>query len=396
MKQIVWLGLTTLMSITTAPAAPLLPPDWNPKEAADKVLAGLVTVTSPHVKGAHDSDVLVQGNRAFVIYMANDIQPGEAANWPFIYVALSVVDLKTMRIEKVIPAAKGGQVYENETLLPGTCFVPRFFKLNDHTLRCFFASEEPGKRQSQTWFLDFDTEKLAFSNRIERAKIKTSAGTFPMQPQAYYEDAVAQGFTRKAVDFGLYNFGFKQFNGKTYCVVNNYPGGQNALAVLNDAKDTFEILGHYNEPNTLKLTESAVNILPDGSWMAICRQEEGTRNYTFTTSKDGRQWSVNEYRDFVPNGASSKPTFDRFGGVYYLGWQENTKINGVGRSVFNIDVSRDGQNWERKYRFETEKSFQYPSFTSHDGAIFLSVTQGDTSPSRKERIMFGKLEDTGM
>ena len=42
--------------------------------------------------------------------------------------------------------------------------------------------------------------------------------------------------------------------------------------------------------------------------------------------------------------------------------------------------------------FETAQSFQYPTFHQHDGAIYLTVTQGDSDPSRKERIMFGKLE----
>lgn len=60
-----------------------------------------------------------------------------------------------------------------------------------------------------------------------------------------------------------------------------------------------------------------------------------------------------------------------------------------------MDISRDGQSWERKYRFEAPKSFQYPTFHEHDGAIWLCVTQGDTSPSRKKRIMFGRLEDVG-
>ncbi|HSH95964.1 MAG TPA: exo-alpha-sialidase, partial [Roseimicrobium sp.] len=77
---------------------------------------------------------------------------------------------------------------------------------------------------------------------------------------------------------------------------------------------------------------------------------------------------------------------------YYLGWQESTQINKVSRSVFNVDVSKDGVTWERKYRFETEKSFQYPSFHQYNGAIYLTVTQGDTDASRKERIMFGRLE----
>ena len=36
---------------------------------------------------------------------------------------------------------------------------------------------------------------------------------------------------------------------------------------------------------------------------------------------------------------------------------------------------------------------QYPSFHQYKGAIYLTVTQGDHSDSRKERIMFGKLEN---
>ncbi len=102
-------------------------------------------------------------------------------------------------------------------------------------------------------------------------------------------------------------------------------------------------------------------------------------------------WTPNACRDFVPNGTNAKPTFDRFSGTYYLGWQESTRTGGVSRSVFNVDVSRDGREWERKYRFKTEKSFQYPTFRQYKGAVYVTVTQGDTSQSRKERIMFGKL-----
>jgi hypothetical protein len=92
-------------------------------------------------------------------------------------------------------------------------------------------------------------------------------------------------------------------------------------------------------------------------------------------------------------GAASKPTFDKFNGVYYLGWQERTQVDKVNRSVFNIDVSKDGRTWERKYRFETTKSFQYPTFASQDQRPDLVQRDaGDSDPSRKERIMFGRLE----
>lgn len=379
----------------SAPAAdaPLLPPGWDAKAAADRVLAGLVKVSAPEVKGAHDAEMALVNGRAYIVSEANDEKAGEAPSWPFIYATLSVVNVKTLALETNLLVAKGGQMFANETLPPGACFVPRVLQRDARTLRCFFASEAPGQRQSQIWFRDFDLERGTLENQIHRAKLKTAAGTFDMQPKPFYEDAVAHGFKREAKDYGLYIFDpIKLFDGKHYAGINNYAAGQNALATLNAAMDTFEIVGHFNEPGTLKLTEPAVNRLPDGTWMAICRQEGGNQNYTFTTSRDGVNWTVGEHRAWVTNGAASRPTFDRFRGVYYLGWQERARIAGVNRSIFNLDVSRDGAQWERKYRFETVKSFQYPTFREHAGTIYLSVTQGDTDPSRKERIMFGRLE----
>lgn len=379
--------------LANAEGRKLLLPGWDPKRAADKVMSGLIRVTGPGVKGAHDADVVLVDDRAYVIAMANDVRGGENPEWPFIYVTLSVVNLKTLAVEKIIPVARGGQAFENEALPPGACFVPRIIRKDVKTLRSYFASEAPNQRQAQMYFLDFDIGGMSFEKSIHRARIKTAAGLFDMQPRPFYEDAVAQGFTREPKDYGLYFIdSFKLFDGKTYAVLNNFPGGQNALAVLNPGLDTFEVLGHFNRPGELKLTEAAVNRLPDGKWMAICRQEAGNRNYTFTTSRDGRSWSVNEHRAFVPNGTNSKPAFEKFFGIYYLGWQEATRVNGVDRSVFNIDVSLDGVRWERKYRFETDKSFQYPTFREYQGTIYLTVTQGDSSESRKERIMFGRLE----
>lgn len=388
------LSLIALSALATSCwAEGMLPPGWNPKQAADKVLADLTNTTAPQVKGAHDAGMVIVGERAYIVAEANDVRSGEAADWPFVYVTLSIINIKTRAVEKVIDFARGEQVFENETLPVGACFVPRIIQKDARTLRCYFASEEPGKRQAQTWIIDFDLATQAFSKRLQRAKLKTAAGTFDFQPQPFYDDAVAHGFNRPPKDFGIYLFdSFKIFDGRTYIALNNYPGGQNALAVANATLDTFEVLGHYNAPNELKLTESAVNRLPDGTWLAICRQEGGNRNYTFSTSADGKTWSVNEHRDLVPSGSSSKPTFDHFKGAYYLGWQDSAKINGVNRSVFNLDVSKDGKTWERKYRFETEKSFQYPFFVEHEGAIYVAVTQGDTSADRKERIMFGRLE----
>lgn len=372
----------------------LLPPGWNAALAGDEVMCRLVTVTAPQIKGAHDAEMAIVDKRAFIVAEVNDVKGGESAAWPEIYCAMSIVNLDTLEVEKVIPFARSEQAFENETLPVGACFVPRILQTDAKTLRCYFASEQPGKRQSQTWYRDFDIATQTFAGTIHKARLKTSAGTFDMQPRYFHSDAVARGFTKAAKDFGLYLFdSFKRFDGQTFVAINNFPGKQNALALVHDDFATFEVVSHFNEPQTAALSESAVNRLPDGTWMAICRNDGG--NYHFTTSRDGKTWAVGTELPFVPNGANSKPTFDRFGDLYYLGWQEATSIHGVNRSVFNIDVSRDGKSWERKYRFESTRSFQYPTLREHNGVIWLCVTQGDTSPSRKESITFGRLEQVG-
>lgn len=370
----------------------LLPPEWDPVQAANEVMDQLITVTAPQVKGAHDADMVLLGDHAYIVYMANDLSAGEGSVRTEIYDAMSIVNLNTLKVEAIIPIAHSEQAFENETLPVGTCYVCRIIRKDDTTLRCFFSSTHPGHRQSQIWYRDFDWASRTFENRIHRAKIKTAAGTFDMQPQYFHADAVAQGFRKEGQDNGIFPFDIKVFDGKYYVGVNNFKNGQNALALLLDDLATFEILGHFNEPQELYLNEPAINRLPDGTWMAICRQRGGNHNYTFTTSPDGRNWTVGEHRDFVPNGEDSKPTFDRFNSVYYLGWQERHPDD-LYRRIFNIDVSLDCMTWERKYHFETPKSFQYPTFREHNGSIWLALTQGDYSEKRKERIMFGKLED---
>ncbi len=365
----------------------------DPVAEANRVMQNLINISAPQVKGAHDAEFVIVNDRAYIVMMANDIQPGESAEWPFVYCTMSIVDIPTMKVIQQIPMAKGGQVFRNHTLPEGACFVPRIIQKDKHTLRTFFASEAPKKREAQTYYLDFDLRKLEFSNKIEKMKIQTRKGTFDMQPYRFYDDAALDGFKRERKDYGMYNIdSFKKFDGKIYAVMNNFAGGQNALSILNKKMDTFTIGGHYNPSGTERLTESAFNRLPDGSWLTIIRQDGGTKNYMFSTSADGKKWTEPAYRDIVPNGDSSKPNFEKFGDQYYLCWQESTRVNDVSRSVFNIDVSKDGKTWTRKYRFATDKSFQYLSLHEYKGSIYITATQGDHSPSRKERVMFGKLE----
>ncbi len=389
--------LTALAPLATpAQGQSLVPSDWDPALAGDAVMERLVTVTAPEVKGAHDAEMVIVDRHAYIVAEVNDENAGESARWAEIYSALSIVNLDTLEVEAILPFARSEEAFENETLPVGACFVPRIIQKDADTLRCYFASERPDERQSQMWYRDFDLATRTFAPTIHKAMLKTSLGTFEMQPQHFHACAAAHGFEKEARDYGLYLFdSFKTFGDRTYVAINNFPGKQNALAFVHDDLATFEILGHYNEPQDQQLSESAVQRLPDGTWMAILRNDGGDRNYHFATSEDGVAWTAGEELPFVPNGTNSKPTFDRFGDLYYLGWQEATEIQGAHRSVFNIDVSRDGEEWERKYRFETPRSFQYPTFREHEGVVWLCVTQGDHSRSRKERILFGKLEEVG-
>lgn len=369
----------------------LLPAGWDPVLAANRVMARLVRVSAPHVRGAHDAEFVCVGHRAYVVEHDNDVQPGHGAG-RHMYCVLSVVNLKTLAVEATIPLAKSEEAFENVTLPVGACFVPRIIYKDAATLRCYFASEDGDRREAQMWYRDFDLGTQSFASRIEKVKLQTSAGVHDMQPGHFHADAVAQGFAKPAQPYGMYLFdSFKRFDGRTYVALNNFPGKQNALALVHDDLVTFEVLGHYNEPQSQALSESAVNRLPDGTWLAICRNDGG--NYYFTTSPDGRTWAVAEERPFVPNGLNSKPTFDKFGGVYYLGWQEATRVHDADRSVLNVDISLEGEIWARKYRFESGDSFQYPTFHEHEGAIWVAVTQGHRGST--DRIMFGKVEDVG-
>ena len=263
----------------SAPSASLLPAGWDAKAAGDKVMAGLIKATGPDVKGAHDSHLAIVGDRAYVIAEVNDRQAGEAANWPFIYVTLSIVDLRNERLLDVMTVARSEQAFANETLPVGACFVPRVKQVGPRTLRCWFASEQPGKRQSQTYYRDFDLTTLTFERDIHRMKLTTSAGTFDLQPKPFHDDAAKHGFKRKPVDAGLYLFdNFKEFDGRSYLAINNYLGAQQALCTLNEAADTLTIVGHFNGPGEPALTEPAVNRLPDGTWLAISRKENGDHN----------------------------------------------------------------------------------------------------------------------
>jgi hypothetical protein len=295
MKRLLLLGcLTLLAGCSTTRREPkvsdrdLVPAGWDAKAAGDQVLAGLFKVTGPAIRGAADARFVIVGDRAYVVAAVNEREAGADPHRPFVYAALSIVDLRNDSLLDMMTLARSEQAFVNETLPVGACVAPRIRQVGPKTLRCWFRSEQPGTRMARAYHRDFDLGTLTFADTIQKGR-----GATPGEDD---EDP-------------------------------RHPDMEAALA------------------------------------SAACRPEiEG--------------W----------------PTGGRFGGICYLGWQERPPVGGPDRGAFNIDVSRDGKNWERKYRFETSKSFQSPTFVESNGAIWLSVTQGDADPGRQERIMFGRLE----
>lgn len=290
MKRLLLLGLLAFLTgCSTSPregrnsGQSLLPPGWDAKAAGDQVLQGLFKVTEPEVRGADHSRFVVVGDRAYVVAAVNEREAGADATRPYVYAALSIVDLRNDRLLDMMTLARSEQAFANETLPVGACVAPRIRQVGPRTLRCWFASEQPGKRPAQAYHRDFDLGTLTFAD-------------------------------------------------------------------------------------------------------AIHRQAPGTEK----DDAESRPWQA-AFAARQPDLAQTDPQADlacfEVGGVRYVGGRG---FDDASRSLYHIDVSKDGRKWERKYRFETTRSFQSPSFVESNGAVWLSVTQGDAG--RQERIMFGRLE----
>ena len=147
------LGLALTLTVNASES--LLPPNWDPVLAGDQVLARLVCITAPKVKGAHDAEMaIVEGPPTS--WPKSTTWAGESAGWPKSTRHVHRRTWKRWRWKRSSRFARSEQAFENETLPVGACFVPRILQIEHQTLRCYFASEQPGKRQAQTWYRDFD------------------------------------------------------------------------------------------------------------------------------------------------------------------------------------------------------------------------------------------------
>ena len=353
---------------------------YSPQEAADRALLESVTVTGDSVKGAHDAQFIIDGGKAYIVYECNDIQAGENAGWTFIYCAMSIVDVKTRAVEKIIKISESGQAFNNESLQEGATFVPRIVKKSEGVLRVFFSSERPGVRQSIMDYVDFDIADGKFESDVHRFKIETPAGKVDFTPEAFYNLAVQSGVECFMSDTGAFLFDIFEVGGSYYVALNNFMGKQNALGVFNDSLDCVSVLGHIGSSNDdIKLSEAGIARLNDGTWMSVIRDDAG-KEYRFSYSLDGTDWSVPRTEPFALGGTDSKPTLNNYSGTYFLGWNESS------RSAFNFAASSDSKHWTALYEFISPTTFQYPCFVFYEDEIYFTATVGN-----KEDIVFGKL-----
>ena len=359
------------------------------KLRADRVLAALRRITDDNVKGAHDAQMVIVNGIAYIVYEANDIRPGEGL-WPYIYCAMSVVDVQKNEVRCVKKIAEPAQQFQNAALKPGTCFVPRILQKDEHTLRVFFWSIDKENRETETWYRDYDLVQEEFSDCIYPVWMETEEGRVPLSPTPFHRGAQKVGFKRELTQDGPYLFDIdKIFDGKRYAALNLYAGKLNALAEINETLDCVRVLSYIFEPANEKLSEAAIEKIPDGKWLAVLRNDANNKNYRFATSEDGMIWTSAEEWPSVQNGSNSKPLLHHYGNVYCLGWQEQPL-----RTHFNIDVSTDCKSWIRMFSFDNaEFSLQYPSLYLYEDMVYICGTHGTMGGGNDQRdsIYFGRL-----
>lgn len=354
--------------------------NYSPVAAGNRALENAVTVTGPNVKGAHDAQFVIADDKAYIVYEANDVQAGENSSWDYIYCAMTIVDIQTNKVEKIVKFSKSLQQYDNDTLPKGCTFVPRIVKKDDATMRVYFSSEDPGNRESHTYYIDYDIASGKFDNNIYKLQLMTPQGKVDFTPTEYVKLTQAAGNACYPESHSAYLFDIFDYDGVKYITLNNFANGQNALAKFNDSLDCVEVIGHIGEGTTaIKTTESAIMCKNDGTWMSILRDERSD-SYMFSYSDDGVKWSQPAVGDVAFTGSATKPTLDNFYGQYFMSWADNS------RSCMRFMTSSDAEQWSDVVTVYSPTTFQYPMFELYNNEIYYTATMGN-----KETIVFGKL-----
>lgn len=339
-----------------------------------------LVISEQKMKGVHDAQFVIVADRAYAVYEANDVMPGESHEWDFVYAAMTVVDIIKNSVIKTVKFAYGERQFKNLKLPHGCAFVPRIIKKDEKTLRVFFASIDEGVRPQLTYYMDYDLEREEFTDEIYVLDILTDRGRMAFTPEIFREVALRAGHACFERSIGAYLFDIEDYGDVKYICLNNFATGQNALAKFNDGYDCIEILGHIGEGmDGFKTTESGIAKLNDGTFMAVLR-EEYSKQYYFSYSLDGREWTYPIKKAFAADGCNTKPTLNNFDGTLFMSVAVND------RSCMRLSFGYDGEHWKELLEVQSPTTFQYPSFVYYENEIYYTATTGN-----KEQIVFGKL-----
>ncbi len=353
----------------------------SPKAAADEVMQSMIRISSDEMKGTHDAQYVFANGKAYVVYEANNEKAGDPGTYEKEYSALAIVVLRSFTVESIEKFAYGQQEYSNVKLLKGSAFVPRVIRKDENTLRFFFSNIAVSGSSGYIYYVDYDLNTESFDDSAYRLNIMTENGPVYFTAQIYAKLFRESGHACDDSTFGHFLFDIFDVGNTKYVALNNYRGAQNSLAKFNDSYDCIEIIGNIGGSyDSYRTTESGIMQLKDGTWMAILRNHVGDKNYLFSYSEDGTEWSEPKREEWVTNGTTSKPTLARFGDYYFMGWNE------LSRGLFHLAYSKDAKSWTTLYSFHSATTFQYPEFDMYDGQMYFSVTTGN-----KEQIYFGKL-----
>ncbi|MBQ9428824.1 MAG: hypothetical protein IJU41_04685 [Clostridia bacterium] len=355
--------------------------DHSPKAAGDAVMRNMLRVSSEEMKGTHDADYVFANGKAYIVYEANNEKPGDPGTYEKEYCALAIVDLATFTVDSIEKFAYGEQVYSNITMLKGSAYVPRVIRKDEDTLRFFFSNNAADGSSGYLYFVDYDLATGVFGNTATRLKIMTPGGAVDFTAETYAALFRADGHICDDSTIGHFLFDIFDVGDTKYIALNNFRGAQNSLAKFNETYDCIEIVGNIGgATDAYRTTESGIIQCKDGSWMSILRDHVGDKRYSFSYSEDGRTWTEPAHQSFMPTGYTAKPTLDRFGDYYFMGY------NDLSRGLFHLAYSLDALHWTTLFSFHSPTTFQYPRFDIYDGQMYFSATTGE-----KEKIFFGKL-----
>ncbi len=146
-----------------------------------------------------------------------------------------------------------------------------------------------------------------------------------------------------------------------------------------DSGRTWERVGPIHDGKTFGAIQPTLLTAPDGSILALCRNQNGNGNILSTTSRDsGRTWSELKPTS-LPNPNSGIDAVTLKSGQHLLVYNHTRRGEGTprGREMLNVAVSHDGNSWQAALVLdhEPQAEFSYPAvIQTTDGLVHITWT----------------------